>query len=767
MTNNRIFKKGNAFVAGALFFAIMFFLPRIIIAQSLLDSLHPIELKSVGVTWTCQDGEEIFSVTNVSEDDIRRKAGNGSVNNIFDLVPSMVTTSDAGTGVGYTYMRIRGIDQTRINVTLNGIALNDAESQGSWLVNLPDLGQKTQHVEIQRGVGTSTNGAAAFGATMNFSTLEPAEKPFLEFNSAAGSFYTFRNTVTASTGRIKDRFSAAVSYSNILSKGFIDRSSANLNSLFFTADYKMLSKDKTKSYGKLRFNFLYGKEKTGLAWNGVPYDSLSTNRRYNNCGEYYDAAGNRHYYENETDNYNQNHFQLFYTGYNKPSARDRLRYDIGAHFTRGIGYYEQFKDDKAFSGYGLPNVYHGTDTIFESDLITRKYLDNYLYGLTFTINQNLNRNKTIDGKTKIRLWNWTLGGDIKQYDGKHYGTIIWAEHADSILVNTHWYDGTGTKTQGNIFATMSFSSAHIYTYLDLQYRLIYYNITGINDELVDVGQKHLWHFFNPKAGINYSWNDKKKHTHALYLAFAVSHREPTRSDLTDADKENRPKPERLYDIEAGYRVTGKQFAFNANAYFMYYDNQLVLTGEISNTGAALMTNAKKSFRTGVELIARYQPVRWFTWNINATFSHNKIIDYTDFIDDWDNGGQRRHELGTRTISFSPAIVASNDFTFTPVSDFNISFITKFVSKQYLDNSQDENLIIKPYCVSNLQFDYTLHTGAIADIGFFFHINNIFNHKYINNGWRYKWYEGDEINYSSGYFPQAGINFFGGIRLKFQ
>ena len=352
---------------------------------------------------------------------------------------------------------------------------------------------------------------------------------------------------------------------------------------------------------------------------------------------------------------------------------------------------------------------------------------------------------------------------------------------------------------------MSFSSAHIYTYLDLQYRLIYYNITGINDELVDVGQKHLWHFFtaylyiaseagsltaecevteaggvllltvedgavyafNPKAGINYSWNDKKKHTHALYLAFAVSHREPTRSDLTDADKENRPKPERLYDIEAGYRVTGKQFAFNANAYFMYYDNQLVLTGEISNTGAALMTNAKKSFRTGVELIARYQPVRWFTWNINATFSHNKIIDYTDFIDDWDNGGQRRHELGTRTISFSPAIVASNDFTFTPVSDFNISFITKFVSKQYLDNSQDENLIIKPYCVSNLQFDYTLHTGAIADIGFFFHINNIFNHKYISNGWRYKWYEGDEINYSSGYFPQAGINFFGGIRLKFQ
>ena len=767
MTSNRILKVIREFAAGIATLT-LFCTPVLSLAQSLTDSLNPIELKSVGVTWTRPNGEECFSVTNVNEDAIRKNAGNGSVNNMFDMVPSMVTTSDAGTGVGYTYMRIRGIDQTRINVTLNGIALNDAESQGSWLVNLPDLGLKTQHLEIQRGVGTSNNGAAAFGATMNFSTLDPAEKAFLEFNSAAGSFYTFKNTVAASTGRIKDRFSASVAYSNTLSKGYIDRASANLNSIFFTSDYKMLSKDKSKSYGTLKFNFLYGKEKTGLAWNGVPGDSLATNRRYNSCGEYYDLNGERHYYENETDNYNQNHFQLFYTGYNKPSAKNRLRYDLGVHLTRGIGYYEEYKDDAVYAYYGLPDIIYGEDTTSYSDMITRKYLDNYLYGFNFNIKQNINKNKTDGEKTKFRQWSWSVGGDIKQYDGKHYGSIIWAQRADSIPANMHWYDGTGNKTQGNLFGTMSFSNEHVYTYLDLQYRLIYYKIAGIDENLNDISQKYLWNFFNPKAGINYSWKDRKSLTHSVYTSFAVAHREPTRSDLTESDADRRPVPERMYDVEAGYRLTGNTFAVNANGYFMYYDNQLVLTGEINSVGAAIMTNVKKSFRTGIEIITAYKPVKWFAWNLNATFSMNKILDYTDYIDDWDSetGEQRTAKLGTSTISFSPAIVAGNDFTFTPVKDFNISFITKFVSKQYLDNSQDENLIIKPYCVSNLHFDYTLRTRAVSEIGFFFHINNIFNHKYTSNAWIYKFYSGDELNYMTGYYPQAGINFIGGIRLRF-
>ena len=316
---------------------------------------------------------------------------------------------------------------------------------------------------------------------------------------------------------------------------------------------------------------------------------------------------------------------------------------------------------------------------------------------------------------------------------------------------------------------MSFSSEHVYTYIDLQYRIIYYKIRGINESLNTVDQTHLWNFFNPKAGLNYSWKAKKSLTHSIYTSFAIAHREPTRSDLTESDPDRRPVPERMYDVEAGYRLTANTFAVNANAYFMYYDNQLVLTGEINSVGAAIMTNVKKSFRTGIEIITDYKPLKWFAWNLNAAFSMNKILDYTDYVDDWDSetGEQRTAKLGTSTISFSPAIIAGNDFTFTPVKDFNISFITKFVSKQYLDNSQDENLVIKPYCVSNLHFDYTLRTRAISEIGFFFHINNIFNHKYASNAWIYKFYSGNELNYSAGYYPQAGINFIGGIRLKFQ
>ncbi|MEG2070094.1 MAG: TonB-dependent receptor plug domain-containing protein, partial [Bacteroidales bacterium] len=337
-------------------------------AQQPVDSLNPIQLSSVGVRWVKPSGEEIFSASNVGRKEIEENMGNGSVNNMFDMVPSMITTSDAGTGIGYTYMRIRGIDQTRINVTMNGIAVNDAESQGTWFVNLPDFGSHVENLEVQRGVGTSNNGSAAFGASMNFSTLDIPSKAFLELNSSAGSFYTFRNSVSAGTGLIADRFSAAFSYSNILSRGYIDRANAKLNSIFFTANYRLLNKKKGIDYGNIKFNVIYGNEKTGLAWNGVPSDSLKTNRTYNDCGLYYDDKGNPHYYDNETDNYEQTHYQLFYniermkprkskTGFHK------YNFDLAGHLTRGIGYYEQYKDNKKFSAYGLDNFEMGDDIL--------------------------------------------------------------------------------------------------------------------------------------------------------------------------------------------------------------------------------------------------------------------------------------------------------------------------------------------------------------------------------------------------------------------
>lgn len=736
--------------------------------NTISDSLHPIELPSVGISWTKPNGEENFSVSNLNTNDIRKNEGNGSVNNLLDQIPSMVTTSDAGTGIGYTYMRIRGIDQTRINVTLNGIAINDAESQGSWLVNLPDLGGKTEHLEIQRGIGTSNNGATAFGATVNFTTLSPTEKPFFEISSSVGSFYTFKNTISASTGRIKDRFSAAIAYSNILSRGYVERANARLHSLFFTADYKMISKDKKRDHGTLKFNILYGNEKTGLAWNGVPADSLQTNRRYNSCGEYVDNQGFTRFYDNQTDNYQQTHIQLFYNGHNNPAAQNRLHYLIGAHLTRGLGYYEEYQDDKAFISYGFSPFIQGADTLCESDFITRKHLDNYSYGINFNIKQNIDKNKKQGDTLHLNQWNWSLGGDIKQYLGKHYGSILWAQYAGDIATNTHWYDGEGNKMAANLFGTLSYSNEHIFAYLDLQYRIINYLIDGNDEHLNNVTQKYLWNFFNPKAGISYSWKEKRNHHlfHSLYLSFALSHREPTRSDLTESAPARRPKEEKLYDIELGYRLKGNSFNFNINSYIMLYDNQLVLTGEINSVGAAVMTNVKNSYRMGVELIANYRPTRWFLWNFNSTLSRNKILGFTEFIDDWDNGGQIQQKSGTRTISFSPTLLISNDFSFTPIKNFDISFNTKFVGKQYLDNSQNEKNIIKPYCTSNLKLSYTINTQHITEIGIFFQINNIFNHQYESNGWLYKYRLNGEIQYDAGYFVQAGINFLGGIRLKF-
>lgn len=752
-------------------FFMMFFCA--ISAQELpKDSVSPIMLNGVGVSWTLPSGEEVFSSSTVNRNDIQEKVGNGSVNNMFDLIPSMITTSDAGTGIGYSYMRIRGIDQTRINVTINGIALNDAESQGSWFTNLPDFGANVQQLQVQRGVGTSNNGSAAFGATMNFSTLSPSLKPYLSISSSVGSYQTFRNSVTASTGLIKNRLSSNVSYSNILSNGYINRASALLHSLFFTTEYCFLSETERKYcdkyYGKLRFNLLYGNEKTGLAWNGVPSDSLQTNRTYNSCGEYFDAQGNKKYYDNETDNYQQTHFQLLYDYYNgiyRNGKQHHFTLNLSAHLTRGIGYYEEYQDDKTFDAFGLAPVILSADTLLASDLITRKYLDNYFYGGTFHFAHYIQFDSTSNSLS------WSLGGAVNRYDGKHYGTIIWMQHAGNTPAGKHWYDGIGDKRQYNIFTTLSYTmSQRIYTYIDLQYRCIDYRISGINDDLNDVGQNYVWHFFNPKIGFNYSWMsalaNQRFLNHAVYGSFAVANREPTRSDLTDSDDQRRPKPETLLDMEIGYKISGSKFSFAANGYFMYYYDQLILTGEINNVGAAIMTNADKSYRTGIELIAAYKPIRFFEWKINGTLSMNKIIDYTEYVDDWDMGGQRVNKLGTTDISFSPNLVLGNEFIVEPIRNFNISLITKFVSKQYLDNSSNDDYIIKPYCVNNLQLSYTIYTRPISEINLFFQINNLLNTKYESNAWLYKYYYNNEECRLDGYFPQAGINFMGGIRLMF-
>lgn len=749
-----------------LFFMSFWSLMPAVYAQK--DSLNPVQLDPVDLRWIRPSGELPFSGTNVNRDDIRGRMGNGSINNVMENIPSMTSTSDAGTGIGNTNMRIRGIDHTRINVTINGIELNDAESQGTWFVNLPNFAFYVDNVTLQRGVGTSSNGAAAFGASMNFSTLEGASlKPFFEVSSAAGSFRTFRNSVSAGTGLINKRFSMAASYSNLQSNGYIDRATANLNSIYLTANYRLLNLKKNKNYGTLRFNVLYGKEITGLAWDGVPEDSLKTNRTFNPCGLYYDQNGNIRYYDNETDNYEQTHYQLFYS-YSGEKVKEKTRHGwdigIGLHMTRGYGYYEQYKDDKKLADYGLPDFIFGGDTLKKTDLVRRKFLDNYFYGFTFNISDDIRWSE------KSARLKWTVGGSLNRYDGDHYGTLIWLQYAGAIPVNHRWYYNRSNKTQGNIYGKVEYMPVkRLLLYGDLQYRFIDYKMKGMNDNLTDLTQNYQWNFVNPKIGVSYYLDRLQRNS--VYFAFAVSHREPTRSDIVDAPGNKKPVPETLYDFELGYHLQTRKFAFNANAYYMYYIDQLVLTGEINDMGDPIMANVDRSYRTGLELVASYRPARFFMWRINGTFSINKIADYTHYTDDWASWGEQvAQRLGTTDISFSPSVVAGNEFIFTPVRNFDISIVTKFVSSQYLDNTSDKNHILKPYSFTNLQFSYKINTRPIPEIALFFQINNIFNAQYETNGWLYRYYDGSGDQraeyYDAGYFPQAGINVMGGVTLKF-
>ncbi|MDR2971398.1 MAG: TonB-dependent receptor [Bacteroidales bacterium] len=730
-------------------------------SQNLLsDSLVFRELEPVEILSKAPESlEKTFSATTITRTAIQNNLGNGSINNLFDQIPSMVTTSDAGTGVGYTYMRLRGVDQTRINVTFNGIALNDAESQGTWLVNLPDFGAVVQSLNVQRGVGMSNNGAAAFGASMNFNTLKPNYQPFVEITSAAGSFNTFRNSVTASTGMVKDVVSATVSYSNILSNGYMNYAKANLNSLFFTGDV-FLPKKRKENLSKLNINIFYGNEKTGLAWNGVPSNLLKTNRKYNSCGLYQDADGKQQHYNNETDNYQQTHFQLFYDYKN---SKKRFEMNIGAHLTRGLGYYEQYKVDRKFSAYGLPNFELKDTTIKKTDFITRKYLNNYFYGFVF------NATKEFVVKEEHILF-LSARAALNNYAGKHYGTIIWGKYLNNIPPDYEWYRGTGNKWQGNVVASLGYIYKGWFSYIDFQYRYIHYKIKGLDDKLTDITQKYVWNkFVNPKAAVSYSWK-KRNIEHTCYLSFAMANREPTRSDLIDAPFDKTPESETLYDFELGYTLNMEKFKFNANGYYMLYHNQLVLTGQINDVGAAIMTNVKNSYRLGIELVANYQPVKFFHWKISGNFSLNKILNYENFIEEYDENwefiGLKSTFMKTTTISFSPAVVASNIFQFYPFKNFSVNLVTQFVSKQYIDNSQDNNHILKPYCVSHLNLMYDIPKLKKLNLTLFFSVNNIFNKMYESNAWIWRAQVGGDAYFEDGYFPQAGINFLGGVKVKF-
>ncbi len=724
------------------------FLTKEVVVSLNADKQVPIHLSpdvvltdEILISATRANSKTPVAYTNVTGDEIASRNMGQDIPYLLQLTPSFVATSDAGAGVGYTNFRIRGTDLNRINVTVNGIPANDAESHGTWFVDLPDLASSIENVQVQRGVGTSTNGAAAFGATINMQTNALRKDAYGEYKTAAGTFNTFKNTVSAGSGLINGKFAVDARLSKVTSDGYIDRASSDLKSFFVSGGY----------YSEntiIKVNIFSGFEETYQAWNGISSEMLKTNRTYNSCGEYTDENGVTRYYDNQVDHYQQDHYQLHFSH----KLNSMWNINASAFYTYGRGYYENYKQNKKLADYQLPDIGFGGDTVRRTDLVNRKWLDNRFYGVTYSVNYTGSKS------------NLVLGGGYSMYDGDHFGNVIWAKYYGSSNPNHEWYRNNGKKKDYNFYAKYNYSvGENLNLFADLQFRKIEYSIVGIDDDLRDLGQSHDFNFFNPKFGVSYQPSSNQK----LYLSFAIANREPNRTAFVDkAPGGKTPGAETLQDLEAGYNFSSSRFSFAANYYFMNYNDQLVLTGEINDVGAPIMVNVDKSFRTGIELQAGVQIVKNLQWNGNATFSSNKIKNFTEYVDNWDTWGQEQYDLGTTDIAFSPNIVANSQLVFSPVKNLNLSFISSFVGKQYIDNTSNDDRILNSYFVNHLKADYNFNTNLFKEITLHLMVNNLFNEVYESNAWVYSYiYEGNRSK-MDGYYPQAGTHFMFGVDFKF-
>jgi len=697
-----------------------------------------------------------MAYTNLSEERIAERNLGQDIPYLLSRTPSFVVTSDAGTGIGYTNFRIRGTDLNRINVTVNGIPLNDAESHGTWFVDQPDLASSLENVQIQRGVGTSSNGAAAFGASINLQTNTLKKEAYAQYTTAAGSFNTFKNTVAAGTGLINNAFTFDARLSKITSDGFIDRAFSDLKSFFVSAGY-------FTENTVVKTNIFSGIEETYQAWWGVP--SVRLNNDMEGMKHYEDhwlytpeeteqmiRSDSRRYnyytYKNQVDYYQQDHYQLHFLH----RFSDRMNMSVALHYTYGRGYYENYKKDEKYADYQMPCTVIGSDTLQTTDLVTRKWLDNDFYGMVFSLNYT-------KGKSDL-----TVGGGWNRYDGRHFGNVIWAEYYGNAKKDHEWYSGTGVKKDGNLYSKYHYQlTPTLNLFADLQFRHIHYEITGIDDDLRDISQTHIFRFFNPKCGLMV----KPSPSHESYLSWARSNREPNRSNYTDAEPGTEPPVhETLNDLEAGYTYRSNTLSAGANLYFMVYKNQLILTGEINDVGNPVMTNTKSSYRTGCELALGIKPGQNLQWDLNVTFSRNKILNFTEYVDNWNTGGQEAFPRGTTNLAFSPQTTANSNLTWNPVKNLNLNVSSSWVGKQYIDNSASKDRKLDPWFVTHLKVDYTLETKFFEKIKLHLLVNNIFNETYESNAWVYSYLLGGKRYKMDGYFPQAGIHYMAGIDVTF-
>jgi len=656
-----------------------------------------------------------IAFSNLSKKEISTRNLGQDIPILMNYLPSVVTTSDAGSGVGYTGIRVRGTDASRVNVTLNGIPYNDSESQGTFWVNLVDIASSTQSIQLQRGVGTSTNGSSAFGASLNLLTDSYSYQSNGEISNSYGSFNTRKNTVKFSTGLINNNIEIAGRFSTIYSDGYIDRAFSDLKGYFLQGTYI----EKSTLIKALVFG---GKEKTYQAWNGIDGDMLKTNRRFNSAGIYTDSFGNERFYDNEVDDYQQDHFQLHWN----EKWNNKWSSNIALHYTKGKGFYENYKENARFSSYGLTPINNNGIIIDRTNLVRQKWLDNDFYGITYSANY------------KSGALDLILGGSINQYIGEHFGKVIWARYASQSELNDKYYQDDATKNDASYFAKANYVLNDKFSVFgDLQYRRVNYKANGVRPSLVD----DTFNFINPKAGVTYNL----LHNNILYLSYAKGSREPNRNDYEGGNF----KPEKLNDFELGWRLNTTKVKLNTNVYYMVYKDQLILTGELDDVGNPERSNSEKSYRLGIELDADIQINNKFSVRPNVTFSQNNNVDLV----------VNNINYGTRAISYSPSVVAGNLFIYEPSQKLNITLLSKFVGDQYMNNLETPEAKLESYFVSDLNISYQINTKKIfKSIVFNGLVNNIFNKEYVSNGYMY-----DVYPY---YYPQAGINFLTGVTFKF-
>ena len=710
----------------ALLFTAFCCLPSLGIAQeAVIDTTKVKALDEVTVSAVRAKGKNPVTFTNLSKKEMAPRNLGQDIPILLNYLPSVVTTTDAGNGVGYTYMRVRGADGSRINVTLNGIPFNDSESQGTFFVNLPDFASSLESVQLQRGVGLSTNGAGAFGASLNMQTKSYQEQAYAEIANSGGSFGTRKHTLAFGTG-LHDNFELNARVSNIASDGFIDRAASNLFGYFFNANYVT---EKTL----IKAMVFGGKEKTYQAWYGLEDpEKLINDRTFNPAGMYFDENGNMQFYEDETDNYAQNHMQLHWS----QKWSQKWISNAALHYTVGKGYFEQYREDETLADYNFPN-FQGNSV---SDLVRRRWLDNDFFGAVFSLNY-----KT--PKTDVMI-----GGAANRYLGDHFGEVIWTQYF--VPDANRYYNNIGNKDDVNVYAKATQQFGKFSLFADLQYRMVFYEATSVR--FADVND--TFRFFNPKLGMHFDFNEK----HSFYGYFGIANKEPRRDDYENGST----KPERLFDYELGWKYQTKKVNLSANAFYMNYQNQLVLTGALNDVGSPIFTNSGKSYRVGLEIESVIALTDKWIVNPNVTYSQNKNRDFV-----FQRDGVLQN-LGNTTIAFSPDWVVGNRITYKPIKDMQLSFLSKFVSNQYMGNIDSNRSTLEAYFVNdlNVSYDWKINKG-VKSIVFSALVNNVFNLKYESNGYFYT-YDDDWTSPGSvttlegaGFYPQAGINFLAGATLK--